>query len=76
MRHRVAIMGLYQGRNNKIDLELIDEEGNLLKHQIINIYVSAVHEKTKNIVYQTDKQMSHFPFILLNGIFQSRCYRW
>ena len=69
VRHRVAIMGLYQGRNNKIDLELIDEEGNLLKHQIINIYVSAVHEKTKNIVYQTDKQMSHFPFILLNGIF-------
>lgn len=69
VRHRVAIMGLYQGRNNKVDLELIDEEGNLLKHQIINIYVSAVQDKTKNIVYQTDKQMSHFPFILLNGIF-------
>ncbi len=67
-RHRVAIMGLYQGRNNKVDLQLIDEEGNIIKHRVINIYVPPVADRLKSIVCGTDKQMSHFPFILLNGI--------
>lgn len=68
-RHRVAIMGLYQGRNNKVDLQLIDEENNIVKHRVINIYVPAIPKQTTKIVRSTDKQMSHFPFILLNGIF-------
>lgn len=68
-RHRVAVMGLYEGRNNKVDLKLIDEEGNVIKHRIINIYISPVLESTRKIVNKTDKQMSHFPFILINGIF-------
>ena len=67
-RHRVAIMGLYQGRNNKVDLQLIDEENNIIKHRVINIYVPPVADRLKSIVCRTDKQMSHFPFILLNGI--------
>ncbi|MCI9078092.1 MAG: aryl-sulfate sulfotransferase [Lachnospiraceae bacterium] len=67
-RHRVAIMGLYQGRNNKVDLKLIDEENHVIKHRIINIYVPPVADRLKSIVCRTDKQMSHFPFILLNGI--------
>lgn len=67
-RHRVAIMGLYQGRNNKVGLKLIDENNNVIKHRVINIYIPAVADKLKNIVLNTDKQMSHFPFILLNGI--------
>ncbi len=67
-RHRVAVMGLYQGRNNKVDLQLIDEEGNIIKHRVINIYVPPVADRLKSIVCGTDKQMSHFPFILLNGI--------
>lgn len=68
-RHRVAIMGLYQGRNNKVDLQLIDEENNIIKHRVINIYVSEIAGKASKIVHSTDKQMSHFPFILLNGTF-------
>lgn len=68
-RHRVAIMGLYHGRNNKVDLQLIDEENNIVKHRVINIYVPEIAGKASNMVYSMDKQMSHFPFILLNGIF-------
>lgn len=67
-RHRVAVMGLYQGRNNKVDLQLIDEENHIIKHRVINIYVPPVADRLKSIVCRTDKQMSHFPFILLNGI--------
>jgi len=68
-RHRVAVMGLYQGRNNKVDLQLIDEENNIIKHRVINIYVPEVRGRASSVVYSADKQMSHFPFILLNGIF-------
>lgn len=68
-RHRVAIMGLYQGRNNKVDLQLIDEENSIIKHRVINIYVPEISGKASQMVHGIDKQMSHFPFILLNGIF-------
>lgn len=68
-RHRVAIMGLYHGRNNKVDLQLIDEENSIIKHRVINIYVPEITGKVSKIVHDADKQMSHFPFILLNGIF-------
>ncbi len=68
-RHRVPVLGLYQGRNNKVDLKLIDEEGNLIKHRVLNIYVSPVKDSIMEIVGRTDKELSHFPFMLLNGIF-------
>lgn len=67
-RHRVAVMGLYQGRNNSVSLELIDDENKVIKRRVINIYIPAVADKLKRVIYKTDKQMSHFPFILLNGI--------
>lgn len=67
-RHRVAILGLYEGRNNKVDLQLIDGENSVIKHRTINIYIPAVTGGAKDLIYKMDKQMSHFPFILLNGI--------
>ena len=67
-RHRVPILGLYQNRNNKVDLKLIDKEGKVLKHRILTIYVSAVQSNITDIVGDMDEKMSHFPFILLNGI--------
>lgn len=68
-RHRIAIMGLYHGRNNKVDLQLIDEENGIIKHRVINIYVPDISGNASKIVYSSDRQISNFPFILLNGIF-------
>ncbi len=68
-RHRVPVMGLYQGRNNKVDMELIDESGQIIKHRVLTIYVSPISEVQTSIVKKTDNNLSQFPFILLNGIF-------
>lgn len=68
-RHRVPVLGLYQGRNNTVDLQLIDEAGNVIKHRAINIYVSALNEKLNSIIKKPDNKLSHFSFILLNGVF-------
>ena len=68
-RHRVPVLGLYQGRNNSVDLQLIDEAGNVIKHRVINIYVSALNEKLNSIIKKPDNNLSHFSFILLNGVF-------
>ena len=65
-RHRVPILGLYGGRNNKIDLKLIDRDGEVIKHRTLQIYVSDIQENIRNIVSENDMKMSHFGFILLN----------
>lgn len=65
-RHRVPILGLYGGRNNKIDLKLVDRNGEVVKHRIVQIYVSPIQENIRNIVSENDMKMSHFGFILLN----------
>ena len=67
-RHRVPILGLYQNRNNKVDLKLIDTEGKVIKHRVLTIYVSAVQKNITDIVGEIKPALSHFPFILLNGI--------
>lgn len=65
-RHRVPILGLYGGRNNKIDLSLVDKNGETIKHRVIQIYVSPIQENIRNMVSETDTKMSQFGFILLN----------
>ncbi len=67
-RHRVPIMGLYQGRNNSVVLELVDEDGKVVKKRTITIYVSAVGDGLKDVVCRTDDEETRFPFILLNGV--------
>ena len=65
-RHRVPILGLYGGRNNKIDLSLVDKNGETIKHRVIQIYVSPIQENIRNMVSETDTKMSQFGFIMLN----------
>lgn len=65
-RHRVPILGLYGGRNNKIDLSLVDKNGETIKHRVIQIYVSPIQENIRNMVSETDTKMSQFGFIILN----------
>ena len=67
-RHRVPILGLYQNRNNKVDLKLVDTEGKVIKHRVLTIYVSAVQKNITDLVVEKQTKLSHFPFILLNGI--------
>lgn len=67
-RHRVPILGLYQNRNNKVDLKLVDTEGKVIKHRVLTIYVSAVQKNITDIVGEIKPALSNFPFILLNGI--------
>ena len=65
-RHRVPILGLYGGRNNKIDLKLVDKNGEVVKHRMLQIYVSPIQENIRKMVSDNDMKMSHFGFILLN----------
>lgn len=68
-RHRVPIMGLYLERSNKVELELIDTEGNVVKRRLLRIYVSETPRKIKDVIGKRDnKEMTHFPFILINGV--------
>ena len=39
-RHRVPVIGLYFKRSNKVELEMIDKEGVVIKRRMIRIYVS------------------------------------
>lgn len=68
-RHRVPIMGLYLKRSNKVELELIDREENVVKRRMLRIYVSETPRKIKDVIGTADnKKMTHFPFILVNGV--------
>lgn len=68
-RHRVPVMGLYLERSNKVILELIDKEENVVKRRLLRIYVSETPRKIKDVIGQNnDKETTHFPFILVNGV--------
>lgn len=68
-RHRVPVMGLYLERSNKVELELIDTEENVVKRRLLRIYVSETPRKIKDVIGEKDnKEMTHFPFILVNGV--------
>lgn len=67
-RHRIAIMGLYLDRSNKVDLSLIDKEGNVVKHRLIRIYVSEGTENQKNLLLDVKgKEEATFPLLAVNG---------
>lgn len=67
-RHRVPVLGLYLERNNKVELEMIDIEGNVVKRRMLRLYVSDTPQKLKDLkIEQQDKESSYFPFIMLNG---------
>lgn len=67
-RHRVPVLGLYLERNNRVELEMIDTEGTVIKRRMLRLYVSDTPAKLKDLkIEQQDKKMSYFSFILLNG---------
>ena len=68
-RHRVPVMGLYLKRSNKIELEMIDLEGNVIKRRMLRIYVS---EGTKNIsnikMEKKGNNLPYFPYIMISTV--------
>ncbi|MCI5639855.1 MAG: aryl-sulfate sulfotransferase [Lachnospiraceae bacterium] len=67
-RHRIGILGLYLERSNRVDLCLIDREGQIVKHREIRIYVSEVQENQKDLILNMQgKGEKDFPFLAVNG---------
>ncbi len=68
-RHRVPVMGLYLGRSNKVELEMLDTEGAVVKRRMLRIFVSASSRNEEDIIKEKfNKKLSQFPFILISGI--------
>lgn len=67
-RHRVAVMGLYFDRSNKVDLYLIDENEQIVKHRMIRIYVGEAVSNSPEIVskVETDSELQ-MPMVMVNG---------
>ena len=71
-RHRVPVMGLYLKRSNRVELEMINRAGEVIKRRMLRIYVSESPRKISNVlgenIQSENYQVSHFPFLLINGI--------
>lgn len=68
-RHRVPVIGLYLKRSNKVELEMIDREGIVIKRRRIRIYVSESAREEEAVIGENfNKKLSQFPFMLINGV--------
>lgn len=68
-RHRVAVMGLYLNRSNKVDLYLVDENDEIVKHRMIRIYVPDAPIHSQGIVTKVEKQAElPMPMMMVNGV--------
>ena len=74
-RHRVPVMGLYFQRSNRVELEMIDHDGEVVKRRLLRIYVSECPEKISGVLKENISQdkkdgveISRFPFLLVNGM--------
>lgn len=68
-RHRVPILGLYFKRSNKVELEMIDEEGEVIKRRQLRIYVSEMPKNLENVVGENICQAEKSsPFLAVNGL--------
>lgn len=68
-RHRVAVMGLYLNRSNKVDLYLLNENDEIVKHRMIRIYVPDAPINLQKIVSKVEKdQDMEMPMMLVNGV--------
>lgn len=67
-RHRVAIMGLYFERSNKVDLYLLDENDQIVKHRMIRIYVGEAVSNSPEIISKVEKdEEMPMPIVMVNG---------
>ncbi len=68
-RHRVAVLGLYLNRSNKVDLYLVNEENEIIKHRMIRIYVPDAPINLQGIVSKVDKDSDlQMPIMMVNGV--------
>ncbi len=68
-RHRVPIIGLYKGYTNKLKLELVNADGEVIKRRDLTIYARDIPLNVQNIVTKVEhKDLSRFPFVMVNGI--------
>lgn len=68
-RHRVPVIGLYLKRSNKVELEMIDLEGNVVKRRMLRIYVSERPKRLEGIkMEKAGKNLPYFPYIMINSV--------
>lgn len=68
-RHRVPVIGLYLKRSNKVELEMIDTEGNVIKRRMLRIYVSEKPKRLERIkMEQMGNNLPYFPYIMINSV--------
>lgn len=66
--HRVAVFGLYPGKKNRVQLELVDETGKVRKRRWIVIQTEPLPEELRDEVSVRKKSdLSAFPFLLVSG---------
>ncbi|MCR5202704.1 MAG: aryl-sulfate sulfotransferase [Lachnospiraceae bacterium] len=65
-RHRVAIMGLYEKCVNKIIVELLDEEKNVVAKKNLKVYMPNIPDDYKDdgrVIIEGDERTSEFFFV-------------
>ncbi len=68
-RHRVPVVGLYLKRSNKVELEMLDLEGNVVKRRMLRIYVSDKPKRLEGIkMEKIGKNLPYFPYIMINSV--------
>lgn len=68
-RHRVAVLGLYLNRSNKVDLYLVDENDEIVKHRMIRIYVPDAPINSQGIVTKVERKPEMpMPMMMVNGV--------
>lgn len=68
-RHRVAVLGLYLNRSNKVDLYLVNEQDEIVKHRMIRIYVPDAPINLQGIVSKVERDDDlQMPMMMVNGV--------
>lgn len=67
-RHRIPILGLYAGRETKIQIELLDEQEQVCDTRTFVLQTEELPENLKDVVKPTKiNTRSAFPYILIAG---------
>ena len=67
-RHRIPILGLYAGRETKIQIELLDEQEEVCDTRTFMLQTEELPEDLKDVVKPTKiNTRSAFPYILIAG---------
>ncbi|MCM1236178.1 MAG: aryl-sulfate sulfotransferase [Ruminococcus flavefaciens] len=66
--HKVAVYGLYAGRDNVVEVSLIDEQGNVIGERELLIQTEALpKELSGTVTVRKKSELSAMPFIMITG---------